>query len=156
MQATSTAITSDRLNNLVEAARDGEQGFRAAAEDCSDPALKEKLSLFARERSEIIRQLQSIVRSAGQTPEQEGSVAGAMHRGWITLKSKLSQRDELSILEECERGETYALEQFDEALASSELDKYHNVVQRHRDAVHETREEVRALKSRFERSGALA
>ena len=45
-----------------------------------------------------------------------GSAAGALHRGWINLKSALTSGDDHAILAECERGEDSAVEEVSKAL----------------------------------------
>ena len=53
-------------------------------------------------------ELQTAVKALGGDPENSGSVAGALHRGWVSVKTALSTRDDKSVLEECERGEDAA------------------------------------------------
>jgi uncharacterized protein (TIGR02284 family) len=44
----------------------------------------------------------------GSTTEEGGSAMGAMHRGWVSIKSKLTTYDDKAVLEEAERGEDNA------------------------------------------------
>ena len=44
------------------------------------------------------------------------SATGALHRGWINLKSAITGGDEHAILAECERGEDSAVEEYKKAL----------------------------------------
>ena len=37
-----------------------------------------------------------------------GSVAGALHRGWVDVKSMVTGKDEEAVLNEAERGEDHA------------------------------------------------
>jgi uncharacterized protein (TIGR02284 family) len=39
-----------------------------------------------------------------------------MHRGWVSIKSKLSTYDDKAVLEECERGEDNAKARYTKAL----------------------------------------
>ena len=45
-----------------------------------------------------------------------GTVAGAVHRGWVSVKAALSSRDDKAVLEECERGEDAAVARYRKAL----------------------------------------
>src|SRR5689334_7144553 len=90
------------LNDLVETSKDGEKGFRTAAEDTKNPELKKIFMRRADDCAKGASDLQQIVMHIGGKPEEGGSVAGAMHRGWVDLKSKVTGRDDLAILEECE------------------------------------------------------
>src|SRR3954454_1075840 len=79
-----------RLNNLIETCRDGQQGFKEAAERVESSDLKTLFYEFSQQRAEFAGVLQELVRSMGGDPENSGSTAGALHRGWIDLKSAIT------------------------------------------------------------------
>jgi uncharacterized protein (TIGR02284 family) len=118
---TKTFSIASLLNSLIETCKDGQEGFRNAAEDVKSAPLKTLFGELSRQRGLFISQLQDLVRSLGEETEKQGSVAGALHRGWIDLKSALTSGDEHSILAECERGEDTAVEEYREALDHEEL-----------------------------------
>ena len=99
------ADNTSMLNDLIETSKDGENGFRSAAEDAKSAELKATFLRRAEDCAKGASELQQLVSRMGGKPEQGGSVAGAMHRGWMDLKAKVAHRDDLAILEECERGE---------------------------------------------------
>ena len=104
------------INNLIETLKDGEKGFKEAADGVKDPDLKSLFTGYSAQRHRFASELQTEVRTLGGTePEKTGSAAGAMHRGWIDLKSAISGKDESAILAECERGEDSAVEEFKKA-----------------------------------------
>lgn len=105
-----------KLNALIETCRDGEQGYRAAARDVRNEDLKSMCSGLAVQRHQFVQELEQIVRSQREAPEKSGSVVGALHRGWIHLRSAVTSGDETAILSECERGEEAAVAQYREAL----------------------------------------
>jgi uncharacterized protein DUF2383 len=75
------------LNDLIETSKDGERGFRAAAEDTQNAELQ---ALFLRRAGDCAAgaaELQQLVTRLGGKPEDGGSVAGAFHRGWVNLKA---------------------------------------------------------------------
>ena len=78
----STAIST--LNDLIETCKDGANGFRSAAEAVTHPDAK---ALFT-SRVPIIEkgasELQAEVRRLGGDAETTGSVAAAVHRGWMS------------------------------------------------------------------------
>jgi uncharacterized protein (TIGR02284 family) len=100
------------LNALVETCKDGQEGFKTAAEDVKNPDYKEFFTKNAAQRSKFVLDLQHEIRSLGGDPEKTGSIVGAIHRGWINLKSAVSSGDENAILAECERGEDSAVETY--------------------------------------------
>ena len=105
------------LNNLIETLKDGQEGFRQAAEGVSNSKLKSLFRNYSDQRSRFANALQSEARRHGETePETSSSVTGALHRGWINLKSAITGGDEHAILAECERGEDSAVEEYKKAL----------------------------------------
>jgi len=143
------SITST-LNNLIETSKDGEQGFRTSAENAQNAELKQ---LFMRRADDCARgaaELQAIVARLGEEPEDSGSVAGAIHRGWVNLKAAVANRDDLAILEECERGEDVAKAAYRSALEKTDLPaEIRTVVQKQYDGVLRNHDEVRNLRDRF-------
>lgn len=105
------------LNNLIETLKDGQDGFKQAAEGVSDPKLKSLFRNYSEQRSRFATALQTEAHRHGETkPETSSSATGALHRGWINLKSALTGGDEHAILAECERGEDSAVEAYKKAL----------------------------------------
>lgn len=103
---------STTLKELQQTLADGVEGFTIAAESVKDPGLKTLFSGFAMEREEMAHEL----REYANADTEDASVTGAIHRGWMELKSKLTSGDDHAILAECERGEDHALEVFREDL----------------------------------------
>jgi uncharacterized protein (TIGR02284 family) len=104
------------LEKLIEVCRDGQNGFREAAEHVSDPELRSFFSEQSSERARFAEQLQGEVQRLGKPdPERKGRVAAALHRTWIDLKSALGGGDR-SILEAVEQGEDNAKKNYEEAL----------------------------------------
>ena len=76
----------DVLNDLVETSKDGEYGFATCAERATSVELKQ---IFLRRASDCARaasELQAIVVEYGGKAEDSGTVAGAVHRGWVSAK----------------------------------------------------------------------
>lgn len=114
--------TTPTLNDLIEALKDGQAGFRSAAEAVTSTELKALFHEYAQQRSQFAGELQTLARTLGEPePETEGSTAGALHRGWIDLKSALTNRDDHAILAECERGEDSAVAAYRKALEEDGL-----------------------------------
>jgi uncharacterized protein (TIGR02284 family) len=147
------ASTTSILNNLIETSKDGEKGFRTSADNAKDPELKE---LFRRRAEDCARgasELQALVSRLGGEPETGGSVAGAIHRGWVNIKTSVTADDDLSILEEVERGEDVAKASYRKALDSGDLPPdARTVVQKQYDGVLRNHDQVRALRDRYRNS----
>src|SRR5438094_5590573 len=104
------------IDNLIETLKDGQEGFKQAAEAVKDPQLKSLFVEYSAQRSQFATALQSEVQSLGNEPETDSSATGALHRGWINLKSAVTGGDDHAILAECERGEDSAVEEYKKAL----------------------------------------
>lgn len=137
------------LNDLVETSKDGEKGFRTAAEDTKSAELKSIFMKRADDCSKGAAELQQLVARMGGKPEQGGSVAGAMHRGWVELKSAVTNRDDLAILEECERGEDVAKAKYRKALEETLPDDIRSVIQRQCDGAMRNHDQIRDLRDQY-------
>lgn len=110
------------LNTLIETCKDGQQGFTAAAEDVQNSAFETLFSTYARQRGRFIKELEAEIRHLGGDPEKaSGTLTGILHRGWIDMKSAWTNGDEATILSECVRGETSAVEVYKTMLAENDL-----------------------------------
>ena len=83
------------LNDLIETSKDGEEGFRAAAEDSKNAELHAMFLRCAGDCASGVAELQQLVTRRGDEPEDSGTVAGAVHRGWVNLKAAISGRTAL-------------------------------------------------------------
>ena len=110
---------SDVLNGLIETAKDGEQGFRTAAEKVKESSLKSLFSKYASQRASYAQELQAAVSGLGENPAESGHVAAGLHRGWINLKQALSKNEDKAIIDEAESGEDAAKKAYSEALQKS-------------------------------------
>ena len=137
------------LNELIETSKDGENGFRKAAKDAHDPELKSMFAACAERCAEGARELQQVVNSRGGDPEKTGSVAAALHRGWISVREAITDRDDKAILEECERGEDYAKAEYKKALQQDLPENVRAVVARQYEGVIANHDKVRALRDSY-------
>jgi uncharacterized protein (TIGR02284 family) len=135
------------LNNLSAIARDGVNGMKSAAEAAKNASLKTTLQQLARERDSIFNELQNAVRSLGGDPEQSGTMSGAVHRGWMSLKEMVSASNDKALLEECERGEDVAKKAFNEATAQSLPAQALTIVRKGSEQVQNSHNQIKSLRS---------
>ena len=136
------------LNNLIETCKDGEQGFKTAAEGLTSSELKVKFLQYSRERAQMSSDLQAEVRRLGGDPEKAGSIAGAVHRGWLDIKSVVTGKDDHAIVAEAERGEDVAKTAYESALQGSLPASAQLLVQQQAIRVRQAHDDVRALRER--------
>jgi len=133
------------LNGLIETLKDGEQGFKTAAEGVRESSIRSLFQQYSKQRSEMIRELQAEVRRLGGDPEKAGSIAGAAHRGWINIKSAVTGKDDASIIAEAERGEDSAKRMYEEALKEPLPAQTIALVREQSMKIHDAHDRVRAL-----------
>ena len=111
----------DVLNGLITTTIDSCNGFEHSAEHADAGRFRELFQEFARERREVVSDLQQAVRGLGGTPNDDGSLKADLHRRWIDLRDAISSGGDKEIVEEVERGEDYLKNKYEAALADDEL-----------------------------------
>ena len=144
----STNVTAV-LNDLVETSKDGERGFRKAAEDAHDTQLKALFVSRAEDCTRGARELQDVVQKLGGKPETGGSMSGALRRGWADVKSAVTGRSDYEILAECEKGEDVAKKHYNDALEEDLPPDVRMVVDRQFQGVIENHDRIRDLRDQF-------
>jgi uncharacterized protein (TIGR02284 family) len=111
----------DALENLIEVARDGQNGYRDGAEHAKDPQLRKFMDSVSLARAKFAGDLESYAVQLGKSDvDRSGSTKGAIHRGWIDLKANLGGGDD-SILSSMETGDTYAKDHYDKYINDNKL-----------------------------------
>ena len=103
------------LNTLIGTLIDSIEGYQKAAADTTNSRFAEMFNARARERQQAVTKLQAAVARLGGNPEDDGTTAGAAHRGWINLKEAILGNDDEAIVNEVERGEDYLKAKFEAA-----------------------------------------
>ena len=136
------------INDLIETLKDGQKGFKEAADAVGNPELKSLFAEYSQQRSRFASELQMQAKSFGESePETEGSTAGAVHRGWINLKSAITSKEESAILAECERGEDAAKAAYEAALQKNLPVDVRTLVDRQYQGVEANHDRVRNLRN---------
>lgn len=143
----------DVLKDLVECSKDGEYGFRECAEQAKREDLKSTFLQRADDCRRGAQELNQLIRECGGVPEEGGSAMGAMHRGWVSIKSKLTTYDDKAVLEEAERGEDNAKARYMKALQKDLPQNVRMVIERQMQGVQRNHDQVKMLRDQF-RAGA--
>jgi uncharacterized protein (TIGR02284 family) len=131
------------LHHLVEICKDGERGFRAAAEYVEEPALKTLFMELAEQRARFASALEPHLHRLGGRTDWEGTNAGALHRGWMSLMGHLPGHGDDAIVSEAERGEHFALGAYEEALNGMLPPTVVDLVEEQREALRKAHERLR-------------
>ncbi|MDB5885784.1 MAG: hypothetical protein JWR74_1955 [Polaromonas sp.] len=137
------------LNNLIETCRDGEYGFSTSAEHTKSPDLKSLLSRHAEECRTAAHELQALVRQLGGEADEGGSVSGALHRGWVSVRGTLTGFSDQAMLDECERGEDVAVASYRKALKQDLPPAILSVVQKQAEGAQRNHDQIKALRDSF-------
>lgn len=143
------------LNDLIETSKDGEQGFKECAENVNNPELKQLFMSASAQCMEGVRELQNEVRRLGGDPEKTSSVVGSLHRVWLDVKAAFTGKDELAVLNECERGEDAAVESYRKALSNINLpSEVRSLIERQFQGVMQNHDRIRNLRNQYRRQAA--
>ena len=142
----------DTLNDLLESCRDGEYGFRECAEHARSEDIKVLLHRHSGECRAAGLELQTLIRQLGGKPDDGGSMAGALHRGWVSVRATLSAYSDQAMLNECERGEDAAVARYRKALKQNLPSSIRAVVERQARGAQRNHDQVKALRDALKAS----
>jgi uncharacterized protein (TIGR02284 family) len=136
----------DVLNDLIENSKDGQYGFAKCAERVESAQLRATLAQRADDCAKAIAELQEMVVRHGGTPAEHGTVLGALHRGWVSVKDTLTGNSDHAVLEECERGEDAALARYRKALKEDLPADVRSLIERQMAGTQANHDEVKRLR----------
>jgi len=134
------------VSHLIERCKDGQIGYKHAADDIEDQDLKQLFRQYAVQRDTMITELQDALHQMGQTQAESPSLEGKVHRTWMDLSSALLSKDRQQVLNECERGEDYAVAAYDKALKADLPGELKTIVQKQYQQVKEAHDTIRDLR----------
>jgi uncharacterized protein (TIGR02284 family) len=133
------------LNELIQTCEDGAEGFKKAAADVQESSLKSLFAGYSTQRSRFAAELRTVVETHGGKPADSGHASGALHRGWMSIKEAVGDKDK-AIIDECEAGEDAAIKAYKEAFAKNLPGVAGELISRQFADVQESHNRVRALK----------
>ena len=135
---------------LVETLKDGEKGFADAADKLRDgdrPEWATTLQRLSDQRAGFWKEIVDMGHDYGDDVDESGSVAAAVHRGWISLKDAVTGDDPSAVLKAAATGEDHAVSEYEDALKMDLSAGFREVVVRQQAAVVAARDEVKALQN---------
>jgi len=127
------------LKALIGVCYDGHRGYRTAASYAGSMEMKRFLAKLSAEREQFGEQL---LHKLGTGLPAYGSFTGTLHRRWIDLRDKLGAMSQADLLQECVRGETVAIGQYEDVLAKQMPADVRAVVANQLGRILETRERL--------------
>ena len=137
------------LEDLIATLEDGYKGFADAAEKLATDGhaeLAQELTAYSGERRQFADELRMAAQKLGHEVKEDGTGAGALHRGWMAIKDALTGDDAHAVLAAAESGEDHAVAQYEEALASDLPADLREAVARQAMRVRAAHDAVKALR----------
>jgi uncharacterized protein (TIGR02284 family) len=102
-------------------------------------------SSYASQRASYAADLKREVALLGEKPKESGHATAAFHRGWMSVKEAVGNRDKV-IIDECEAGEDRAIKAYKDALQESLPPAILQLVRSQLAGVTESHNKLRSLK----------
>ena len=138
-------VTRDLLQTL----EDGRLGFEKGAEklDSTDsPQLASTFRKYSAQRAQFSSELTGVAAKYGDQLDESGSVAGTLHRGWLSLKDALSGSSPDGVLDAAEQGEDHAISEYEKACDDDISPELRTVVERQLTEIRAAHDDVKALR----------
>ncbi len=141
-----TSKIVDSIQELIKTCRDGEKGYREAAEHAKSADLKSRFGRISAERGRFAEELERELASVGEgTKKGEGHVVGALHRAWIDVKESLGAGDH-AILAWLEQGDDYAKGKYEDGLKQDLPLNVASIVRRQYQTIVRDHDQIRSLR----------
>lgn len=126
-----------KLNELLEKNNKARNGYKKAANEIENHALRNFLEGNSVQRKNFSQEIKETIANLGGEMVKKlpkNTISGGI---WFDLKSAIAKKNNRAILEECERGERAALEDYDRLLkevnipetAKKVIKKQHDLIQ---------------------------
>ena len=134
------------LNSLIETTLDSADGYREAAKETNNPGFRRMFEERSFERQQVTTDLQSVVRTLGAEPEDDGSILAAAHRAFLDVKHAVLH-DEQAVVNSVENGEDFIKAKFEKAMRDDELPpQAREAVSRAYESIRADHDEISRLK----------
>jgi uncharacterized protein (TIGR02284 family) len=134
------------LRELIAVRRDSEQALRICAAGVGPGPLEELCLRSAEECADAARELGALVERLGLAPQARAAAAALARSGWAGLRVALARADEEAILDACERGESWILEAYRNALDDHLPDFVRDAVLRQFEILMSTHDAIRDIR----------
>jgi uncharacterized protein (TIGR02284 family) len=144
--------TIDILQDLLQRCRDGQHGYKEAAEHIQDPSIKSFFNEQSIQRAQFASELEREIKQLGKSDvDRSSTIEGAIHRGIIDLKGAITKGDK-AILSEVERGEDFAKKDYEDALNQPLPSNLMSVIRSQAQSIFSAHDYVKSLRDSKERA----
>jgi len=136
------------LSEIVQAARDGAEFYDAAANEVTNPQLRDTFRRFAEAKRTLIAALSGRLEMMGAEVPQSGTVRGALRKAYADLRASVSRHEDRIYVAQLEEAEDRLLAQVEDAVAQTDNAEIRSQLQAHLPGVRACHDEIRRLKQR--------
>jgi len=136
------------LRELICVRRDSEQALRLCAESVGAGSLGGLCEQGAAECAAAVRELEAWVDRLGGERQARAAVGGFWRSGWAGLRAALACDEDEAILDACERGESWILEAYRNALDDNLPEAVRDTVLRQFEILMGTHDAFRGCRTR--------
>jgi uncharacterized protein (TIGR02284 family) len=139
--------TIEALRQLISVHQDSAQAFCLCASALDEGPLRDACVRGGAECAAAIGELEVLVAQLGASGRQaRGALAGFGRSGWAGLRAALVRGEDGAILDACERGESWILEAYRNALDDHLPDFVRDTVLRQFEALMDTHDAIRGCR----------
>jgi uncharacterized protein (TIGR02284 family) len=135
---------ASELQDVLTRYVDSRDGYIQAAELVTSESLAASFRAIAERREVIIGRVAEMIGSQGLKPDLQGSSEAGVHRWWIRLKEKMTEKDTDAVLDECIRGEEELERTLESALDNPKVEAAHTAL--FREVLAEVQIAIRSFK----------
>ena len=146
---TTSSVTVDTLNDLIEINNDRIKGYETAISELKDgdADLKVLFANYQTESTNLKTELEKAVSAAGGEVATGTTNSGKIYRAWMDVKAVFTGKDRTAILASCEYGEDAAQKAYKAALEESELDiSARELIAKQQQTLKASHDKVKALR----------
>ncbi|PQJ77452.1 ferritin-like domain-containing protein [Polaribacter glomeratus] len=118
---TYTAQVKEKLNGILEKTYDAEKGFKKAADNIDNKALKNYFSAKSFEKNTFGKELETEITAGNKEVKKEGSLTGSAKSTWMDTKALFSLDNEEFILEVAIKGEKTTVKEYEAIIKEPSL-----------------------------------
>jgi len=144
------------LSELICVRRDSEHALRTCAASLPAGPLEALCLRSAAECADAICELEALVARLGAGLQPYGTAAAFWRSGWAGLRTALARGEDGAILEVCERGESWILEAYRNALDDHLPDFVRDAVLRQFEVLMSTHDAIRGCRAELAVRGDTA
>ena len=137
------------VEGLIEICKDGQQGYKDAADDIKDDSANKELTKllmdYSMQREKFMYELQLIVKTFGGDAELNSSFWGVLHRRWMDIKFGIAGNNSSAILKECLRGEKAAISRYKDVIEADIPESVKKVIYSQLDEITEAYDVINRL-----------